>query len=144
MFLLNDASQSPSYSMGQSHFAKMPIALAGISVYVDDKVIRSGSFAHLEELLARTVKFDRMTGQYLNFDKSMGLCTHTTSEVKLRSLRIEGSPLLIVKNEKTLGALVSSATHPSNYIAKKRVDAAVLTAKRIQKLPIELHKHIFH
>ncbi len=51
---------------------KIPTALAGISAYVDDKVIGSGSFAHLEELLARTVQFDRMTGQYLNFDKSMG------------------------------------------------------------------------
>ena len=54
--------------------------VAGISAYVDDKVIRSGSFAHLKELLARTVKFDRLSGQYLNFDKSMGLCTHKQKE----------------------------------------------------------------
>ena len=121
----------------------MLIALAGISANVDDKVIRSGSFAHLEELLARTVKFDRMTGQYLNFDKSMGLCTHKNIEAKLRALRIGDSPLLIVKNAKSLGALVSAATHPSNFIAKKRIDAAVLTAKRIQKLLIEIYKKAF-
>ena len=77
----------PVTAWAKAILLKMPIALAGISAYVDDKVIRSGSFAYLEELVARTVKFDRMTGHYLNFDKSMGLCTHKL--VKLSSVLCE-------------------------------------------------------
>ena len=73
----------------------------------------------------------------------MGLCTHKNSEAKLRALRIGDSPLLTVKNAKSLGALVSAVAHPSNFIAKNRIDAAVLTAKRIQKLPIEAFKKAF-
>ena len=65
------------------------------------------------------------------------------SEAKLRALRIGDSPLLNVKNAKSLGALVSAATHPSSFTTKKRVDAAVLTAKRIQTLPIEAFKKAY-
>ena len=126
----------PVTAWARAILLRMHTTVASISADVDDKVIRSGSFAHLKEQLARTVKFDRLSGQYLNFDKSMGLCTHKKSEAQLRALRIDDRALLIVRNAKSLGALVSSATLPSNFIVKKRVDAAVLTAKRIQRSPI--------
>ncbi len=63
----------PVTAWAKATLLKMPTALAGISAYVDDRVIRSGSFAHLEELLARTVQFDRMTGQYLKLTNLWGL-----------------------------------------------------------------------
>ena len=47
--------------------------VAGISAYVDDKVLRSPSWRHLEMLLERTIHFDRLFGQFLNFQKSTGL-----------------------------------------------------------------------
>ena len=49
---------------------KVSSGQAGISAYVDDKVLRSRSFTVLQILLGRTVKFDRYTGQYLSLDKS--------------------------------------------------------------------------
>ncbi len=119
-------------------------SLAGISAYVYDKVIMSGSFRHLQELLERTVHFDRLSGQYLNFDKSTGLCATKDGEKKLKSLTSKGTPLLIVKNAKSLRALVSSATLPSNFTARQSVDSAVPITKPIHKLSIELRTNSVH
>ena len=60
-----------------------PSGLASISACVDDRVIRSRSFKHFEVLLERAVPYDQLTGQYLTFDKSMGLCTGRDGEKKL-------------------------------------------------------------
>ena len=116
---------------------------AGISAYVDDKVIRSPSWAVLQKLLERTTQFDRFTGQFFNFDKSMGLCTAKEGIKKLKSLVVEGKPLLITKDAKSLGALVTTALNPKSFIVKRRIEHALLAAKRLQQLPIELHKQLF-
>ncbi len=54
-----------------------------------------------------------------------------------KELAVEGTPLLIVKYAKSLGALVTTAMNPKSFIAKKRVANAILIAKRVQHLPIE-------
>ncbi len=64
---------------------KLHKAAAGISAYVDDKVIRSPSWTHLQTFLERTIHFDQLTGQFLNFDKSMGLSTTKEGMKKLRN-----------------------------------------------------------
>ena len=117
--------------------------VAGISAYVDDKVIRSPSWTHLQILLERTIHFDTLAGQFLNFDKSNGLSTTNAGRKNLKTLTVQGTPLLIVKDAKSLGALVTTAMNPKSFIAKKRVANAVLTVKRLQHLPIELHKKAF-
>jgi hypothetical protein len=117
--------------------------VAGISAYVDDKVIRSPSWTHLQILLERTIHFDTMAGQLLNFDKSNGLSTTKDGMKNLKTLTVQRTPLLIVKDAKSLGALVTTAMNPKTFIAKKRVQNAVLTVKRLQHLPIELIKKAF-
>ncbi len=95
----------------------IPFTIAGISAYVNDKVIRSRSFRHIEILFERTVQFDWLSGQYLNFDKSMGLCTYRDGENKLKPLTDEGPPLLILTTAQTLVSLFSPALHPRHSIA---------------------------
>ena len=56
----------------------------------------------------------------------------------MRTLSVEGSPLLIVKDAKSLGALVTTAMLPSNLIQKKRIEDTILSVKRLQRLPVEL------
>ena len=86
--------------------------VASISAYVDDKVMRSSSWKHIEILLERTIHFDRVSGQFLNFQKSTGLSNTKEGMKKLRTLSVEGSPLLIVQDAKSLGALVTTAMQP--------------------------------
>ncbi len=99
--------------------------VASISAYVDDKVIRSPSWEHLGIRLDRPVHSDRFAGQFLNFHKYIGLRTYKEGAAKLRALKVEGNPLQIVKDAKSLGALVSMAMHPKNFVANKRVENAL-------------------
>ena len=117
--------------------------LAGTSAYVDDKVIRSIVFKHIEVLLERTVHFDRLAGQFLNSDKSMSLCTYKKRGDEAQIYNRRGHPATYIQDAKTLGAMVASAARPSSFIAKKRVDAAVLSVKRLQELPIYFTKKAF-
>ena len=94
----------PVTAWARAILLRMHATVAGISAYVDDKVIRSRSFKHLQLLLERTVKFDRFTGQCLNFDKSMRLCTVREDGKKLRTLTVEGTPLLIANTCQIFGS----------------------------------------
>ncbi len=102
---------------------------ANISAYVDDKVIRSPSWEILQEMLNRTIRFDELSGQFLNFGKSTGLSTTLQGSKKLRALRVGDKPLLIVENAKSLGALVTTAMTPSNFIVNKRGESALDSLK---------------
>ena len=73
----------------------------------------------------------------------MGLCTAKEGIKKLQILFLEGKPLLITKDAKSLGALVTTALNPKSFIVKRRIEHALLAAKRLQQLPIELHKQLF-
>ena len=103
--------------------------VADISAYVDDRVIRSPSWVTLKEMLDRTILVDRLSGQFLNFDKSSGLSTTFKGIKKLKLLRVDDKPLLIVKNAKSLGALVTTAMTPSSFIVSKRCDTALDSVK---------------
>ncbi len=63
--------------------------------------------------------FDKLTGQFLNFDKSMGLSTTKGGMKKLKELAVEGTPLLIIQNGKSFGALVINAMKPTSFITKR-------------------------
>ena len=112
--------------------------LAGISAYVDDKGLRSPSWRPLEMLLERTIHFDRLSGQFLNFLKSMGPSNTKEGMNILKDLSVEGSPSLIVQDAKSLEALVTTAMQPKNFIQRKRIDNALLSVGRLQHLPLEL------
>jgi hypothetical protein len=143
VLFLHDVVNLPVTAWAKAILHNLHKDVAGISAYVDDKVIRSPSWTHLQILLERTIHFDRLGGQFLNFDKSMGLCTTKDGMKKLKELSVEGTPLLIMKNAKSLGALVTTTMNPKSFVAQKRVDNAILTLKRLQHLPIELAKKAF-
>ena len=103
--------------------------VASISAYVDDKVMRSSSWRHIENLLERIIHFDRVSGQFLNFQKSTGLSNTKGGMKTLRTLSVEGSPLPIVKDAKSPGALVTTAMLPSNFIQEKRIERFILSVK---------------
>ncbi len=56
---------------------------------------------------------------------------------KPKELSVEGTPLLIARIAKSLGALVTTAMQPKSFVAKKRVENALLTIKRLLHLAIE-------
>ena len=95
--------------------------VASISSYVDDKVMRSSSWKHIDILLERTIYFDRIAGQFLNLQKSTGLANSKEGANKLETLTVEGLPLAIVQDAKSPGALITTAMHPDKLIQKLRV-----------------------
>ncbi len=66
--------------------------VAGISAYVDDKVVRFPAWNHIEILLERTVHFDRLAGHFPNFDNSVGLCTTKEGMSKTQRTQSRRSP----------------------------------------------------
>ncbi len=73
----------------------------------------------------------------------MGLSTTKENENIAQETSGRGTPPLIVKDAKSLSALVTTAMNPKSVIARKRVANAVLTAERLQHLPIEPTKKVF-
>ncbi len=79
--------------------------VASISAYVDDQVMRSSSRKHIEHLLERTIHFDRIAGQFLNRQNSrQDSCNTKEGANELKTLTVEGLPLAIVQDAKSLGA----------------------------------------
>ena len=52
-----------------------------------------------------------------------------------KEIAVEGTPLLIVKYAKSLGALVTTAMNPKSFIAKKRVANAIPVSYSLLTLP---------